>query len=422
MLIKGHFNCLSLLAKNCSRDSRNVYSCFYVVMSSDWIGSAKKVVLDMDYQGMYKQTRSKRLCGLAFKPINKLSALIVFFFSIPAFSAQDWFPFPVEIHGSAASGEILNYTPVNKASRAWDLCVSFPHMKDSYWLAVNFGIAEEVRRLGVQMQLHKAGGYDDLATQRKQLKQCIENGSDGVIIGAISYEGLNDLVEEMVKKKIPIIDLVNGMSSQHIHARSLVSFEEMGYQAGAYVVSHHKEATKPVNVAWFPGPVGAGWVIAGDKGFKEAVSNSAVNIVTSRYGDTGKSTQEALLLDVLEKYPNLDYIVGNAVTAAAAVKVIRSKGLNNEIKIISYYFTPEVYRGIKRGQILGAPTDSAVIQGRIAVDQLVRILDGESYLKDVGPKIYVIDKHNIHTFDKSTSLAPSGFRATYSVGVPRFSN
>ncbi|MFY0677485.1 MAG: TMAO reductase system periplasmic protein TorT [Neptuniibacter sp.] len=359
---------------------------------------------------------------MAFIPVKSFLPIIVFFFSIPAFSAQEWFPFPVEIHSYVGSETIQNYTPIKKASRPWDLCVSFPHMKDSYWLAVNFGVAEEVRRLGVQMHLYKAGGYDDLAKQRQQLKQCIENGSDGVIIGAISYEGLSDLVEEMVNQEIPVIDLVNGISSEHVHARSLVSFEEMGYQAGSYIVSNHSETTKPVNVAWFPGPADAGWVMAGDKGFKAAVSDSVVNIVTSRYGDTGKKTQETLLLDVLNKHPDLDYIIGNAVTAAAAVKVIRSKGLSNEIKIFSYYFTPEVYRGIKRGQILGAPTDSAVIQGRIAVDQVVRILDGEPYLKDVGPKIYVIDKHNIHTFDKATSLAPSGFRATYSVGVPRFSN
>ncbi|MGH1463583.1 MAG: TMAO reductase system periplasmic protein TorT, partial [Neptuniibacter sp.] len=226
----------------------------------------------MAYNGMYKRTRSKRLCSFTFRTFKSFLTLITLFFTIPAFSAQEWFPFPVEIHSSAGSGNIQNYTPMNKASRDWNLCVSFPHMKDSYWLAVNFGIAEEVRRLGVQMQLHKAGGYDDLAKQRQQLKQCIENGSDGVIIGAISYEGLNDLVDEMVNQKIPVIDLVNGISSEHVHARSLVSFKEMGYQAGAYVVSHHKEATKPVNVAWFPGPVGAGWGIAGDKGFKEAVS------------------------------------------------------------------------------------------------------------------------------------------------------
>ena len=76
-----------------------------------------------------------------------------------------------------------------------------------------------------------------------------------------------------------------------------------------------------------------------------------------------------------------------------------------------------VYREIKRGHLLGAPTDSPVIQGRIAVDQLVRILENRPFMKQVGPRIQVIDRGNINTFDRATSLAPGGFRTTYSVNV-----
>jgi protein TorT len=35
----------------------------------------------------------------------------------------------------------------------------------------------------------------------------------------------------------------------------------------------------------------------------------------------------------------------------------------------------------------------------------------------VGPHIYVIDSSNVGSFDRSTSLAPGGFRATYSINV-----
>lgn len=354
--------------------------------------------------------------------IRSVVLLIFLSCSIPAHSVSDWFPFPVEIREQGNPVQKAQYRPLEQAGNNWDICVVFPHMKDSYWLAVNFGIAEEVRRQGARMRLYKADGYDDLTQQRQQIKNCIENGWHGVIVGAISFYGLNDLIQELVEKNIPVIDLVNGISAPNVDARSLVSFEEMGFKAGTYLANRHRENNGQVQVAWFPGPKDAGWVLAGDKGFKKAIQGSQIKIVTSRYGDTGKKAQEDLLLDVLEEYPNLDYIVGTAVTAATAVKTLRSKGLNDQIKILSYYFTPDVYRGIKRGQILGAPTDSAVIQGRIAVDQMIRILEGKTYLKDVGPEIYVIDKNNINSFNKVTSLAPSGFRATYSVGVPRISD
>ena len=73
------------------------------------------------------------------------------------------------------------------------------------------------------------------------------------------------------------------------------------------------------------------------------------------------------------------------------------------------------YARMVRGQILAAPTDSAVIQGRVAIDQAVRILEGKDYLKHVGPALYVIDESNIETFDRSSSLAPDDFRPTFSV-------
>lgn len=74
-----------------------------------------------------------------------------------------------------------------------------------------------------------------------------------------------------------------------------------------------------------------------------------------------------------------------------------------------------VYQNIKRGRLLAAPTDSAVIQGRVAIDQAVRILEGKDYKKHVGPALYVIDSNNIDSFDYGSSLAPPSFKPTFIV-------
>ena len=37
--------------------------------------------------------------------------------------------------------------PALAASRPWRLCAVYPHLKDSYWLAVNYGMVEEARAL-----------------------------------------------------------------------------------------------------------------------------------------------------------------------------------------------------------------------------------------------------------------------------------
>jgi len=308
-----------------------------------------------------------------------------------------------------------DYQTLEKASRKFNLCVSFPHMKDAYWMAVDYGITEEAKRLGVKMQLNEAGGYTNLNKQISQIEDCVASGADAVIIGAISFDGLNSVVAEVRAKGIPVIDVINGMSSPELSAKSLVSFGEMGYKAGEYLAAMHPKGSAKVKVGWFPGPAGAGWVEAGNKGFREAIADSAVEVVETKYGDTGKEVQMKLVEDTLQTYPDIKYIVGTAVTAEAAVGILRSRGLEDKVKIMSYYFTPGVYLGIKRGQILGAPTDSTVVQGRIAVDQAVRILEGKPYLKHVGPKLFVIDSSNVNSFDRSLAIAPDSFKPTFTV-------
>ncbi len=334
-------------------------------------------------------------------------------------AAEDWYPFPIEVwdppFDMSSPRSKLDYTPLAKAEKKWDICVSFPHMKDAYWMAVDYGVVEESKRLGVKMQLVEAGGYTNLNKQISQIEDCVARGANAVVIGAISYDGLNNLVKEVRGKGIPVIDVINGMSSSELSAKSLVSFGEMGFKAGEYIAKMHPKGSGTVKVAWFPGPPGAGWVEAGNEGFVKAVSAGDIEIVDTKYGDTGKEIQLKLVEDTLEAYPDIDYVVGTSPTTEAAVQLIRDRGLQDKIKVLAYYFTPGVYQNIKRGRVLAAPTDSAVIQGRVAIDQAVRILEGKDYVKHAGPALYVIDPSNIDSFHYESSLAPENFKPTFIV-------
>ena len=330
-----------------------------------------------------------------------------------------WYPFPVEEHNppfdmNSPVTKVM-YEPLAKADKKWNICVSFPHMKDAYWLAVDYGVAEEAKDLGVTMHLVEAGGYTNLAKQISQIEDCVAAGAQVVVIGAISYDGLNKTVESLHAKGIPVIDVINGMSSPMLSAKSLVSFETMGYKAGEFIAKQHPKGSGKVRVAWFPGPPGAGWVEAGNTGFVKAIKDSDLELVATKYGDTGKEIQLKLVEDTLQSNPDIKYIVGTSPTTEAAVQLLRERGLSDKIKVVAYYFTPGVYEDIKRSRVVAAPTDSAVIQGRVSIDQAVRILEKKPYRKHVGPEIYVIDKSNINTFDYASSLAPQGWKPVFSV-------
>ena len=309
----------------------------------------------------------------------------------------------------------LSYQPIEEASQAWHLCVTYPHLKDPYWLSVNYGMVEEVKRLGVKMTVLEAGGYPQLSTQIEQLKHCKNVASDVIIVGTVSFNGLSPSIRK-IAQVTPIVAAVNDIANIGISAKAAVSWYSMGQRVGQYLAQRHpSNGTNRAKVAWFPGPKESGWVKFIDDGFRDGIADSAVRIVAVKWGDTGKEIQRNLLQEVLEQTSDFDYIVGTALTADAAVSELLNRNLRGKINIISTYFTHNVFRGIKRGHILAAPTDSPVLQGRIAVDQAVRLLEGKLTEPHLSPRILMIDEHNVGQFDTTDSLAPASFWPTFEV-------
>jgi len=341
--------------------------------------------------------------------------------TVPTVHAQEaWYPVEVEVwnppFNELHQREQKLYTPLEKAQKKWRIRVFIPHLKDDYWLGVDYGLIDEARRLEVSLSIFEAGGYDQLDVQRRQIEKVLDENPDGLIIGAISLDGLNDIVKKASDRGIPVLDLINGISSPYIAARAAVSFWDMGYQAGSYLRRLQESRGQPIKVAWFPGPAGAGWVKAGDAGLRKATAGGAIEILDAWYGDTGSAVQADLVEAALSRHADdLDCIAGTAVTAEAAVKILRKRGMAHWIKILSYYYSPGVDRGIRRGDITAAPSDLTVLQARIAVDVMVRILEKRDYFKHVAPKVKIVDRDNIRSWDTSTTLAPRGFRPIFSI-------
>jgi len=333
-------------------------------------------------------------------------------------ATDDAKPIPVDVWEPPFNSERQrvrrDYVPLAHASKPWQVCASIPHLKDDYWAAVNFAMIQEATRLGVRLDVFEAGGYEYLQTQKRQITECVQSGAQGVIVGAISADGLNDLIAACAARSIPVVDLINGVSSRAVAARVGADFYDMGLAAGDYLKRLTSGTDKPVHVAWFPGPKGAGWVSAGDEGFRQAVTGTHITIVDTKFGDTGIDEQTRLINATLDQHKHIDYIVGTAVSAEAAVRVLRERRLPGRIKVIAYYFGSGVHRGIRRHAIEAAPTDQPALQTKLAVDVMIRILEKKDHPKQFSAPVLLVDGSSVTRFDLNSSLAPPGFRRIFS--------
>lgn len=312
------------------------------------------------------------------------------------------------------------WSPPEKANKPYMIGVSFPHLKDSYWIAVNYGIISEAKRLGVGVHLLEAGGYDNLTKQTEQLLELVQEGVDGIILGAISYTALDTSVSDIVKKGLPVVEVINDIQAQDITAKALVSFFDMGYCAGEFVAHDAKASGKEeINVVFLPGPQDSGWAPETLEGFKTAgyIFPGKINILSVKWGDTGKEVQSALIKEILESHSQIDYIVGNAVAADAAPDLLKETERDKSIKVVSTYIIPTLYDKIRSGSVAAAPSDLSMTQGRIAVNMMVRILNGEKagegFPFRAGPIIPTITKENIDRYPYEMLFGPRDFKPEF---------
>ena len=301
------------------------------------------------------------------------------------------------------------------ASRPWTLCAVYPHLKDSYWLAVNFGMVEEARALGLGLRVLEGAGYEALERQRQRVTECLSDvRADALLVGTVSFAGLNDLLAPQRALR-PVLGLVNDIDTDAVRARIGVPWYQLGWQIGRWLAERHPAGSPAVDVAWLPGPLDANWVGVVDRGFRAAIADSAVRIATVRGGDTGRSIQRQLVEEVLDAHPGLAYLVGNAPMAEAAIAELRRRGREDAVGIVSLYVTPGVYSGLARGRIRVSVSDFPVLQGRLAVRQALHALEGQALEPYLGPRVERVDADALARYPVDWMLPPAGFVPVYEV-------
>jgi protein TorT len=325
------------------------------------------------------------------------------------------------------------WVPPEPATKPWKIGILFPHMKDS-WMIFNYGAMREVQRLGVNATLLSAGSYDNLQIQLSQMEDLVSKGVDIILLSPISLDGNNALTEKIVKQGIPVIEVVNDMTSEALLTKCEVSFWQMGYQAGKGMLDDiKKRGLKEANTVFLPGPAGAGWAIASLEGFKQCIKEAPVPIknLEVKWGDTGKEVQMALIEDLLSLYGDkINYIVGCAPAASAGIYAVRNYKLADKIKLISTYVNPMVADHIKKGNIIASPTEKGCYQYTMAVGTAVNYLEGRIKAEDIpdvmGPVIENITPENYDKFPMESTLPPKGWKPVFEVKagevIPFFKN
>lgn len=295
-------------------------------------------------------------------------------------------------------------TEENAQADAPIICVVVPHFKDEYWLSVGFGLQEEAAVAGVELLFYESGGYHALQRQITLLQTCITKGSDAILLGAVSADAPALLsAVESASKSVPVLALVNELHSPQIAGAIGVDWRDMGRAVGQFLATQHPAGSAAMQVGFVTGPKDSGWSPLLESGLRSKLLSSSVEIMITRYADTGLREQLREVEDIIAAHPDLDYLIGSAPAIEGAMGLAAQSGAPFP-KMIATYISHSVRRGLQSGKVIAVPFDDPVAQGRLGLRAALRSMDGETSVLMVGPPIELIDVAH----SSNVPLSPAG--------------
>lgn len=342
--------------------------------------------------------------------------LAIFSLIFSSITASQPFTWPLEqrtpFNLKIQQAQTLAYLPLTTAQKPWRLCALVPHLKDAYWIGIDYGLIHHAKTLGISLDLFEAGSYYHQEKQLAQLKTCMQGEYDAILLGAVNPDLLAQFTLPLSK---PVLALVNRLNSDQVQTHIGVNWYQMGLRAGQFIKADAKAtlANKTATLALLAGPENLGGTDWVEQGIRQALEGSQVSISAIQHADNNRNLYRDQL-QILLKAQQPDYILGSAVAIESAISTLKQKRLNQQIKLVSSYLSPAILRGLKRQKVIYSNDDLVVLQGKLAIDIAVKQLEGAKVFGDIGPAIIARTPSNALS-TLTFSLAEADFYPLYQV-------
>ncbi len=245
-----------------------------------------------------------------------------------------------------------------------------------------------------EVQLEITDANNNVQQQIRDIERFIDLGADIIIVSPIESKPLTAVVEESVKKGIPVIVVDRKINSEEYTAYIGADNIEVGRIAAKYIVSNSNSNGKVIEIT---GLKTSSPAYERGLGFSQIIDqHPQIKLVSIINGDWESKSVKPQLKKLLQNDPDIEYIFAqNDRMALGAWETAQELGLENKIKFVGVdaLNTPNggielVKKGILQATIL-YPTG-----GNEALRLALKIYNKEPITKNNLLNTIVIDKIN----------------------------
>lgn len=277
---------------------------------------------------------------------------------------------------AAASGTVNN-----------SIGLSVSTQNNPFFVTLVEGAEAAAQELGVKLTVVDAG--DDVTKQASDIEDLVSKQVGVLIVNPVDSDAVSSAVSSAVSRGVKVISVdraVNGMEIDCQIASDNVAGAEMATQ---YIVDTLGEGIK---VAELQGTVGASAAIDRGQGFHN-VADEKLDVVSSQPANFDRTEGMSVMENMLQSNGDIQAVfAANDEMALGAVEAI--SGAGKDIMVVGFDATDDAIEAIKAGRMDATIAQQPDLIGKTAVEQAVKLIDGETIDKAIPVEVTLITKDN----------------------------
>jgi ribose transport system substrate-binding protein len=249
---------------------------------------------------------------------------------------------------------------------------------------------------------------DDKADQIKTVENFTSEKVDGIILAPLDAEALKTPSKEAMAKGIKMIIVDSDLKGADTESFIATDNEKAGYMGGERLAKALGGKGKVIMLRY---AIGSASTEAREKGFLDAAKKGGLEVVSENQyaGATRESAQQASesLLQTVKSGDGLSIqgiFCPNESTAFGMMKALQNAKLAGKVKFVGFDSSKELLEAVTAGDIEGLVLQNPANMGKLAVENMVKVLKGEKIEKRIDTGATLVDKANMDSADVKALL------------------
>ncbi len=284
------------------------------------------------------------------------------------------------------AGAVLTVSAVGKKEEMKTIVFIPKSTSATFYLFLLKGATDKAEELGgYEIEYTGPSTEADISAQVDFVRNITAKKPAGILLAALDTEALIPPVKEAIDQGVPVVMVDSGINSDAPYGSFVTDQYAGGYMAGQEMARLLNEKGLVANLGIQAGSISAQRSV----GFKEAIDEYPnMEVLDVRWTNADAATSLNIATDLLNGNPDLaGFFSAAAPIAVGIVQALTAKGVEGDVKVVTFDPSPEVLPMFDTGMIHAFIAQDPYMMGYKGVETIDRVNKGE----EIGDRSVEID-------------------------------